>query len=279
MSVDIQKLGIIAGGGHLPDLLVEHCQRENIPFHVVIFKGQPQPHSFDMYEAESTQLALGQVGKVIQTFKEQGVTHLVMGGRLEKPSLFDLRLDLKGLKIINRLRTKHDDELLTSVCDFLEEEGFDVIGAHEVREDLLMPSGLLTKTQPSASQRQFIAIGMEAVEALGALDIGQAAVIKEGVILGVEGVEGTAELIQRCASLRGKENKGAILVKAAKPKQNLRVDMPTIGLETIEQLAQLNYEGVAILAGQSLFLDREKALRVADQKGLFICGVGTDGCF
>ncbi|MFT7144508.1 MAG: DUF1009 family protein [Alphaproteobacteria bacterium] len=279
MGVDIQKLGIIAGGGRLPDLMVEHCLANDIPFHVVTFKGQPQPESSSIYAAQTSELALGQVGKVIDTFKAKNITHLVMGGHLEKPSLFDLRFDMKGLKIMNRLRTKHDDELLTSVCDFLEEEGFHVLGVHEVREDLVMPFGLLTKSEPSEQQKNTIEIGMEAVEALGALDIGQAAIVKEGVILGVEGVEGTSELIERCSTLRGKSNKGAILVKAAKPNQNLRVDMPTIGFDTIKQLIDLNFDGVAILSGQSLFIDRANAVEIANKKGLFICGVGTDGSF
>lgn len=279
MINNIKKLGIIAGGGRLPDMMVEYCLEKDIPFHVVVFKGQPHPENCTLYTAKTTEHALGQVGKVIQTFKDEQVTHLVMGGSLEKPSLFDLRFDFKGLKIMNRLRTKHDDALLNSVCLFLEEEGFEVLGAHEVREDLLMPFGLLTKKQPNEQQKNNIEIGMEAVEALGALDIGQAAIIKDGVILGVEGVEGTSELIERCAKFRGKSNQGAILVKAAKPNQNLRVDMPTIGLKTIKKLVELKYEGVAILSGQSLFIDNTSAIELANKNDLFICGVGTDGSF
>ena len=275
----MDKLGIIAGGGRLPDLLVEHCLQNNIPFHMVTFKGQPQPEGLGLYIDNTTEVPLGKVGRVIEIFKEQNAKQLVMAGNLEKPSIFDLRFDMKGLKIINRLRTKHDDELLTSVCQFLEEEGFEILGSHEIRQDLLMPSGVLTKTAPSEKHKEDIALGMNAVEALGTLDIGQAAIIKDGVIIGVEGVEGTKELIERSEPLRGKSRKGGILVKAPKPKQNLRVDMPAIGFETIKQLSKLDYDGVAILSGQSLFIDCDKAVEFADKNGIFICGVAPDGSF
>lgn len=274
---EIKKLGIIAGGGQLPNLLAEHCLAQEIPFHMVVFKGQPQPTNAQL--SQVTELSLGQVGKVIKTLKKEEVSHLVMVGDLEKPSLFDLKIDLKGLKILNRIRTKHDDALLTSVCHSLEEEGFKILGAHEIREDLLMPSGLLTKKKPSEEQQSDIKIGLEAVKLLGSLDIGQAAVIKDGVVLGVEGAEGTKELIARCALLRGKKGKGGILIKAAKPKQNLKVDMPTIGLNTIKQLSDLHYDGITVLSRTALFIEQKEAIKKADKNRLFICGVNGDGNF
>ncbi|MAF31263.1 MAG: hypothetical protein CMF60_03565 [Magnetococcales bacterium] len=274
---DIQKIGIIAGGGTLPDLMVKHCQKTEKPFHMVCFKGQPQPQNWSDYKIFTTELGLGQVGKVVETFKEKQVTDIVMAGNLEKPSLFDLRFDMAGLKLMNQARRKHDDELLNAVCTFLTEQGFNVLGAHELAPEILMPKGLLSQRKPNASQKTDLEIGLETLAHLSTLDIGQAVVVKDGVVLGVEAVEGTSRLIERCATLRGAKDKGGVLVKAAKAGQNLKVDMPAIGDETLEKLAELHYDGVAVLAGQAMFLAQEKALKVANKNGLFVCGVDENG--
>lgn len=277
MVKEIKKIGIIAGGGALPGLLVSYCQKEGFPFHMVTFKGQPQPENKKSYALHIDELALGQVGKVINTFKESQVTHIVMAGHLEKPSLFDLRFDMQGLKLMRQVHRKHDNEILSAACDFLENEGFKITGAHELAPELIMPFGVLGRAIPTESQQADIDIGLEALQHLSTLDIGQAVIVKDGVILGVEAVEGTASLIARCASLRGSKNKGGILVKAAKNGQNLKVDMPTIGDITIEQLAKLNYEGVAVVSGQALMLNIDDAIKIANKQNMFICGVDENG--
>jgi DUF1009 family protein len=277
MIQNIQKIGVIAGGSSLPSLLVQHCQKNGIPFHVVTFKGQPQPEDSQDYASHISSWALGQVGKVIKTFKDRQVTHIVMAGHLEKPSLFDLRFDVQGLKLMSTVHRKHDDELLSAVCDFLEKEGFKIVGAHELAPELLMPRGVLGRKVPSESQKRDIEIGLEALEHLSALDIGQAVVVKDGVVLGVEAVEGTAKLIERCAQLRGSKNKGGILIKAAKKGQNIKVDMPTIGDQTLQQLADFKFEGVAVLSGQALLLNVDQATKIANKHGLVMCGVDENG--
>lgn len=274
---ETQKIGIIAGGGTLPDLLANHCQKEGIPFNVVVFKGQPKPEGLETYHIHSTELALGQVGKVVETFKEKQVTHVVMAGNLEKPSLFDLRLDMPGLKLINQVRRKHDDEILSTICRFLEKEGFTVLGAHELAPEIVMPKGVMGKVKPSETHLCDISIGLEALEHLSALDIGQSIIVKDGVVLGVEAVEGTTKLIERCATLRGSKNKGGILIKAAKKGQNLKVDMPTIGDQTLERLAELKFDGLAVLSDKSLFIGQEESIKIANKNGLFICGVDENG--
>lgn len=277
MTQDIKKIGIIAGGGALPDAMVEHCANKGIPFQVITFKGQPQPQKIEDYEIHVTELALGQVGKVMETFKEKLVTHVVMVGHLEKPSLFDLRFDMLGLKLMNSVRRKHDDELLNTVCTFLEKEGFEVLGAHELAPQLLMPKGILGKHKPTSAHKEDISIGLEALKQLGCLDIGQAVIVKDGVVIGVEAVEGTMGLIERCATLRGAKNKGGILIKAAKKEQNLKVDMPTVGDQTIEKLAEFKYEGLAVVAEKALLVEKDQAVKAANKTSLFLCGVDENG--
>lgn len=274
---NIQKIGIIAGGGSLPDFMVSHCQDQGIPFHVITFKGQPIPEKLEGYKQKVTEIALGQVGKVVDTFKSKQITHIVMAGHLEKPSLFDLRFDMQGLKLMNSIRRLHDNEILTTICHFLENEDFQILGAHELAPELLMSHGLLGKIKPTEKNKHDIEIGIEVLEHLSALDIGQAVIVKDSVVLGVEAVEGTAELIERCASLRGSKNKGGVLVKAAKKGQSLKVDMPTIGDKTIEQLVKHKFEGMAVLSGKALLIDEKNTVRVANKNGLFVCGVDENG--
>lgn len=271
-----KKIGLIAGGGLLPTSIVEKLREEGISFHVVSFKGQPKPTG--EIEAEyHTEVNLGAVGKVLKTFKKQGVTHVVMAGFLSKPSLFDVRPDLTGLKILASLSHKHDDALLSAICDYFEGQGFGVLGAHDLVPDLVAKIGVYGKVQPTNPQKEDIKLAVKAALTLGSLDIGQSVIVKNGVVLGVEGAEGTDGLLDRCASLRGKENSGGLLVKCAKPHQNLNVDMPSIGVETIEKLAKYSYDGVAVLADKSLILDVEGTIKNADKNKVFLLGVGENG--
>ena len=272
------KLGLIAGGGALPLDILQACKHAKRPVHIILFKGQPQPANIaECPHIETTVVGLAQVGKVIKTLKNAGVEDVVMAGHLSKPSLFDLKPDLKGLSILKRASSKHDNAILSTVCDVLEEEGFNVKGAHEVCPELLASLGVMSKKSPSADQLESIRLGMKGAVAIGFLDIGQAAIVKDGMVIGLEGVEGTANLIDRCASLRGKAGKGGFLVKAAKPDQDLRVDMPSIGPDTIVSLAEKNYEGVAVQAGYTLILEKEKTIALANEKGLILCAVNDEG--
>ena len=266
------KIAIIAGGGRLPEMLIQNCLDQVQDFVVIIFKGQPAP-DVTLPKANLVQLPLGAVGKTVSTMKEAGVQEVIMAGNLEKPSLFDLKPDIKGAKFLASLASHHDDALLTSICGFLEKEGFSVVAPHDVFPDLLAKEGLYGDVKPSDADLADMKAGFKAIEALGALDIGQAAIVKDKVVLGVEGVEGTDGLIERCAAHRGKKNKGGILVKSTKPNQDERVDMPTVGPETINLLQNYGYKGLAIKAGKTLVVDAERMVKTADHAKIFIIGV------
>lgn len=275
---NIKKLGLIAGGGSLPLDILNACKDEKRPVHIIVFKGQPQPENLPKCpHIQVDEVGLASVGKVIKLLKKSGVEDVVLGGYLSKPSIFDLKPDLKGLSIFKRAKSMHDNAILTAVCDVLEEEGFTVKGAHEVCPKLLAEKGVWTKKKPSESQLESMRIGMKGARAIGFLDVGQAAIVKDGMVLGFEGVEGTAKLIERCSDLRGKSAKGGFLVKSAKPEQDLRVDMPSIGPKTVESLAKLKYEGLAVSAGETLVLEKEETIRLANKHGLILCGVTEEG--
>ena len=266
-----KKIGLIAGGGLLPALIIEALQKESVPFFVVTFKGQPKPQC-QIPEEHHKEVNLGAVGKVLKLFQKNNVTDMVMAGFLSKPSLFDVRPDFAGLKILASLTHKHDDALLSAISGFFGKHGIGNVGAHELVPEILAHEGVYGKVQPTESQKSDVELGLKAALTLGELDIGQSVVVKNGVVLGVEGAEGTDALIERCAGLRGKKNSGGLLVKCIKPHQNKNIDMPTIGVETIEKLKKYHYEGLAISAGGALVLGVAEVIEAADNAGIFIVG-------
>ncbi|MCK5556178.1 MAG: LpxI family protein, partial [Alphaproteobacteria bacterium] len=153
----------------------------------------------------------------------------------------------------------------------LEKEGFRLVGAHEIEPRLITPEGILTKKAPSPENKTDIEYGIKVVKALGRLDVGQAAVVQQGIVLGVEAAEGTDALLERCVGLRRK-GRGGVLVKTCKPQQDTRIDLPTIGLRTIRYAWEAGLEGVAVEAGASLLLDRDEAISAANKLGFFIEG-------
>jgi DUF1009 family protein len=269
-----QKIGILAGGGKLPALLIEHCLANQKDFHVLTFKGQEEPETAIPKE-HHTLCPPGALGKMLQVLKENSVTDVTMAGAINRPSIFDLRPDTTTIKFFAGLKNKHDNALLTHLCHFWEGEGFQVLGAHEVLPSIITPQGNLTKTFPSKEQEKDIRLAIDAVKTLGKLDIGQSVIVKNGIILGVEAVEGTNALIERCANLRGKKNKGGILVKMSKPQQNLKVDMPASGLNTVQLLAEHQYEGLVLEANKSLMIDKQEMIQTADKAKIFIQGISA----
>jgi UDP-2,3-diacylglucosamine hydrolase len=151
-----------------------------------------------------------------------------------------------------------------------------VVGVQDVFADLLTPLGLLTRTQPDEGANNDIQRGIEVARALGRVDVGQSVIVQQGIVLGVEAIEGTDALIARSAGLR-REGPGGVLVKLAKPQQDNRFDLPTVGLDTVMAAAKAGLRGLAIQAGRSLLVDRENACAAADKAGLFIVGVEPDG--
>jgi DUF1009 family protein len=208
--------------------------------------------------------------------REHQVTELVLAGGIRRPSLAALRPDWRAAKLFARVgyRALGDDGLLSAVVKELEQEGFRVLGADQLLDRALAPQGPLGRLRPDSQSQADIERGLRVARTLGALDVGQAAVVQQGLVLGVEAIEGTDELLRRCAALR-REGPGGVLVKVGKPGQERRADRPTIGLRTILLAAETGLRGIAVEADATIVLDRDEVIRTADRVGLFL--VGIDG--
>ena len=274
ISVTQTGLGIIAGSGALPRMMMKACAQTGRPFFVIALDGSADDETIKMAGDAVAMVRIGAIGKIIDTLREHQVGEIVLAGKVARPKLTSLRPDMKGTKLLARVGSQlvtGDNDLVNNIIQFVEEEGFHVIGADTVMKDLLAPEGLIGSIYPDKRAQADIEFGARIARDIGALDIGQAVVIQNNTVLGVEAVEGTDQLIERCANLK-LEERGGVLVKVKKPQQDARVDLPTIGVPTIERLAAAGLVGIAVEAGATLILDRRELARRADALGLFVIG-------
>ena len=221
---------------------------------------------------------IGAAGRILALLRQAGAQDLVLVGPIRRPSLLDLRPDADGARLLGRIGRAAfagDDGLLAAVIRVLGEEGFRVLGAHEVLREALVPPGLLTRTAPDAAAMADIARGIAVTLALGRVDVGQGCVVQQGLVLAVEAIEGTDAMLARAGSLR-RDGPGGVLVKLVKPGQDRRADLPTIGLTTVHGAAAAGLAGIAFDAGGTLFAERADAIAEADARGLFLLGLGPD---
>ena len=268
------KLGVLAGAGSLPRLVIAEALRTERPLFVIAFHGHTAPET--IAGVPHQWFRLGNAGAVLKMLRREGVRDVVFAGAIRRPSLAELRPDLYTIRFFARLGRKAlgDDGLLRALAALLEEEGFHVVGATELVNRVVIAPGMLGLLQPSEIHQVDIEHGFRVVAVLGGLDIGQAVVVQQGFVLGVEGAEGTDELIARCAKL-ARDGSRPVLVKAAKPQQDSRLDLPTIGVSTIDALAKARFAGLAIEAGRTLVLDADAVAHSADKAGLFVSAVAA----
>jgi UDP-2,3-diacylglucosamine hydrolase len=268
----VGRLGILAGAGELPRRIIEACRAADRDFFVLAFKGEADPAI--LADVPHATVRLGAAGEGFRLLHEAGVDELVFAGSLKRPTVTSLRPDWRAAKFFARIgyRALGDDGLLSAVIAELEGEGFKVVGADTLLRDDLAPHGLFGLVAPDAQAEADIAHGLTIARALGALDIGQAVVVQQGLVLGVEAIEGTDALLMRCRDLR-REGPGGVLVKIAKPRQERRADLPTIGRRTVEAAHAAGLRGIAVEAGSTIVLDRPAIVAAADAAGLFVIGV------
>lgn len=270
-EVSQPKLGIIAGDGDLPVKLVQACRNIGREVFVVIFNKSANPYisSGVDYVCQS----IGAVGKIIQVLKDAQCIEIVLAGPIKRPKFSEIGLDSRGAAMLPRLLSaKGDDGLLSIVINELENEGFKVVGADDVLNELLAKKGIMGSYAPKCQDWADIERGIDVVRALGAVDVGQAAVVYQGYILGVEAAEGTNNLINRIVALR-QSKEGGVLVKLRKPGQDRRADLPTIGVETVAYAISAQLSGIAVEAQDTLIIDQDRVIKLADEAGLFIVGV------
>lgn len=274
------KLGLIAGGGALPVEIATHCQRAGRPFFVVRLKGSAGP---ELAPFAGVEVGIAELGKCFKALKRAGCKAVCFAGQVMRPDFRSLAPDLRGLVALPSVLAaarKGDDALLRALLAEFEKEGFTVEGAHEVMGDLTLPAGPLGRVRPGPEHEGDIARALEVARGIGRLDIGQGAVVCEGLVLAVEAQEGTDAMLRRVAELpaaiRGApEAPRGVLAKAPKPIQETRVDLPTIGLGTIQRAARAGLAGVAGEAHGLIVLDRDAVIALADELGLFVVGVET----
>lgn len=193
-----------------------------------------------------------------------------MAGTINKPKALDIRPDFRAAKLLFKLATKGDDVLLRTITNEFESEGMEVIGPHEFAPELLTPEGFLTKRKPGEVESADIVFGWKIARELGRMDIGQCVVVREGIVAAVEAIEGTDAAIKRGCELGGK---GCTIVKVFKPGQEKRVDMPSIGLKTVQNMKDLGATCLGVEAGKSLFFDLDESVKFAEKHGITIVGL------
>ena len=271
-----RALGILAGGGPLPGQVAAAAHAAGRAVFLVGLEGfadpailAPWPHAF---------IRMGAAGRILAALRAHGCQDLVLIGPVRRPSFLDARPDAVGAKLIvraGRAAFGGDDGLLKAAIRILGEEGFQVIGAHEILRTALGPSGLLSRARPDATAMADLDRGAAVAHALGAVDVGQGCVVRAGVVIAVEAVEGTDAMLARCGpllDLLGMAKPGGVLVKRVKPGQDRRVDLPAIGPDTIRHAALAGLAGVAYEAGATILAERDTCIAEADRLGLFLLG-------
>lgn len=271
-SKSLPGLGIVAGGGDIPERLIAACRAQGREFYVIALEGHADPEVFS--SPPDAWIRLGQAGKGVRLLREAGAGELVMVGKVRRPSLFELRPDGFTAKSLARIGKAYfgDDSLLTAVARIMEEEGFRIVAPESLLDGILVEERLYGGPTPDAAALSDIECAVAAALEIGRRDIGQAAIARQGRVLGVEDKEGTDALIARCAKLR-LDAPGGILVKVCKPGQERRLDLPTIGPGTVSAAAASGLRGIAVEAGGALIVDADEVAAIADRTGIFVVGV------
>jgi DUF1009 family protein len=277
----MRKLGLIAGGGALPITLARQCQTVGRPYFVVRLKGIADAA---MAEFPGADIGLAELGKCINAMKAAGCEAICLAGMVRRPDFSALKPDLRGLRALPgaiAAARRGDDALLRFLVGEFEGEGFVVEGAHEVAAGLTLPSGALGRIAPTPDAMADIHKAFAVAGEIGRMDIGQGAVVCDGLVLAVEAQEGTDAMLARCAGLpqelRGQPaSPKGVIAKRPKPIQEQRVDLPAIGVTTVEGAARAGLAGVVGEAGKVLVLDRAAVAEAADRLGLYVYGLSQD---
>ena len=274
-------VGVIAGGGVMPFAVADSLEARGMAPVLFALRGACDPARLARFRHHW--ISVGEIGRATKLLRSEGCRDLVFIGTLARPALSDIRLDWATLRVLPQVWASFrggDDHLLSGVGRIFEREGFRMVGIKDVAPDLLTPEGCLTRAAPDADAGADIALAREVLAALSPFDIGQAVVVIDRHVVGVEDIEGTDGLLARIAGLRqrgrirARENRG-VLVKAPKRGQDLRFDLPTIGPRTVEGASKARLAGIAVVAGNTLLAEPQAMIEEADAAGLFITGVGA----
>lgn len=272
-----RKLGVIAGAGPLPERIAAARLAIGEAVHVVRLAGIADK----VFDLPGEEIGIAEAGKILRSLKAADCDAVALAGVVLRPDFSKLKPDWRGAALIPKLiaaAARGDGALLATLVETLEGEGFIVVGADEAMNELLAVEGAMGRLMPDAAALDDIRKGAAVVAALGPFDVGQGAIVAGGHVLAVEAAEGTDAMLARCAALPSSIRAGAkgVLVKRPKPRQELRVDLPTIGTETLRNAANAGLAGVAVEAGRALVIDFSDTIAEADRLGLFVFGFSPD---
>jgi DUF1009 family protein len=270
MHASHDSIGIIAGGGKFP-LMVAAAAREKGSYVVAVaHQGETDPALAKSVD-KIIWIKLGQLGKLISALKNNSIGKAVMAGTITKRRMFnDISPDIKGLALISKMAIFHDDGILRAVAEELAGQGIEIISSTIYLPELVTPSGNFTRKKPGKADREDIRIGWKIAKELGRVDVGQCIVIREKAVLALEAIDGTNETILRGGRLAG-EN--AVVVKVSKPSQDLRFDVPSVGIETLKVMSEVKASVLALEAGKTLMFKKDKMIEYADKHAICIVAI------
>src|SRR5215212_812835 len=264
------RYGLIAGNGKFPFLVVEGARRAGVPLAVAAIREETDP-AIERVAERVVWVGIGQLGKMIRFFKREGVRQAIMAGQVKHVQIFSGALpDVRMLKLLLRLPRRNTDALIGGVADELASEGIELIDSTYFLQDHLPPVGTLTRREPTDRERGDIEYGLEVAREIARLDLGQTIVVRARACVAVEAMEGTDAVIRRAGDLA----KGKLtVVKVAKPNQDMRFDVPVVGVPTVEMMVQSGATCLCLTAGKTLIFDKEKMLALADEKKIAVVAV------
>ena len=264
-------IGLIAGGGQFPLMAAQAARKQGLRVVAVALLGETDTALSEEVD-HIVWIKLGQLGRLIKAFKKHGVRNALMAGGIRKRRMFEIRPDLRALSVVSKLAVFHDDDILRALARELAGEGIEIVSSISYLPQLLAPPGCFTKRRPSKTEKEDIQFGWKVAAKLGELDIGQCVVLRKKTVLAVEAIEGTDETILRGGKLAREK---AVVVKTSKPGQDLRFDVPSVGLETIKVMSRVNASVLAIEAEKSLLFDKPDMIEYANRAGITIVSYKT----
>lgn len=263
------KYGLIAGNGRFPFLVLEGAREQGIDMVVAAIKEETAPE-IERHAARVEWIGVGQLGRLIRFFKRERVTHAIMAGQVKHRQIFRVNAlpDLRMVKMLARVPTKNTDSLIGAVADELAIEGITLVESTTLLESFLAREGVLTRRKPGKEERADFDYGLEVAREIARLDLGQTLCVKDRAIIAVEAMEGTDAVIARAGEITG--SRPFVVIKVAKPGQDMRFDVPVIGVPTIEAMRHAGATGIHITSNKTLLFDKRQLVELADQAGICV---------
>ncbi len=271
-----EPLGLIAGNGSFPFLILEEASRRRISVVTLAIKGEAHP-DIDKFADPLHWIGLGELSRAVRIFRESGASRAIMAGQVKHKKVFQLlRPDRLLIKVLTRLKTRNTDAILKAVADVLEEEGIHLLDSTVLLTALLAEPGPMGRKSPSRNDEENIAFGFLMAKEIARLDIGQTVVVKSKAVVAVEAMEGTDETIRRAGEIMSNSRGDLAVVKVARPSQDMRFDVPVVGPQTIVTMSEVGASVLALESAKCLLLERSEILRLADEKGIAVTGIESE---